>query len=57
MTAPAQPTATHPRPAPAPLAHRVAAQARYETRAVLRNGEQLLLLLILQCCCPHRLTD
>ncbi|MFI7582449.1 ABC transporter permease [Kocuria sp. M1N1S27] len=47
MTAPAQPTAVHPRPAPAPLARRVAAQARHETRAVLRNGEQLLLLLIL----------
>lgn len=40
MTAPA-------RPAPAPLARRVAAQARYETLAVLRNGEQLLLLVVL----------
>lgn len=47
MTAPALPTATTPRPEPASLARRVAAQARYETRAVLRNGEQLLLLVIL----------
>lgn len=47
MTAPALPTATAPRPEPASLARRVAAQARYETRAVLRNGEQLLLLVIL----------
>lgn len=47
MTAPALPTATAPRPEPACLARRVAAQARYETRAVLRNGEQLLLLVIL----------
>lgn len=45
MTAPAPPTAAH--PAPASLARRVAAQARYETLAMLRNGEQLLLLLIL----------
>ncbi len=47
MTAPAPPTAPHRHPAPATLARRVAAQARFETRAVLRNGEQLLLLLIL----------
>ncbi|MFI7483782.1 ABC transporter permease [Kocuria sp. M1R5S2] len=42
MTAP-----TAERTAPAPLARRVAAQAGYETRAVLRNGEQLLLLVVL----------
>lgn len=32
---------------PAPAARRIAAQAGYETRAMLRNGEQLLLLIIL----------
>lgn len=45
MTAPAQPTGTPARPAP--LTRRVAAQARYETLAMLRNGEQLLLLVVL----------
>lgn len=33
--------------APAPLLRRVAAQARFETVAMLRNGEQLLLLVVL----------
>lgn len=47
MTAPAQPRATPPRSDPAPLARRVAAQARYEALTMLRNGEQLLLLVIL----------
>lgn len=47
MTAPFPPHGTLARAAPAPLARRVAAQARYETRAVLRNGEQLLLLVVL----------
>lgn len=47
MTAPARRTSTPAPAAPAPLARRVAAQARYETRAVLRNGEQLLLLVVL----------
>jgi ABC-2 type transport system permease protein len=47
MTAPAQPHAVPPRSAPAPLTHRVAGQARYEALTMLRNGEQLLLLLIL----------
>lgn len=32
---------------PAPAGRRVAAQAAYETRTMLRNGEQLLLLIIL----------
>ncbi|MFF0990566.1 ABC transporter permease [Kocuria nitroreducens] len=47
MTAPAQPRAVPPRSDPAPLARRVAAQARYEALTMLRNGEQLLLLVIL----------
>lgn len=33
--------------APAPLGRRVAAQARFEALAMLRNGEQLLLLIVL----------
>jgi len=33
--------------APAPLLRRVGAQARFETTAMLRNGEQLLLLVVL----------
>lgn len=36
-----------PRSAPAGVTRRVLAQARYETRTMLRNGEQLLLLVIL----------
>jgi ABC-2 type transport system permease protein len=36
-----------PDPAPAPLPRRVAAQARFDATAMLRNGEQLLLTLIL----------
>ncbi|MFC6258395.1 ABC transporter permease, partial [Kocuria oceani] len=47
MTAPAQPRATPPRSDPAPLVRRVAAQSRYEALTMLRNGEQLLLLVIL----------
>lgn len=44
-TASEQPPSAPSRPAPA--ARRVAAQAAYETRTMLRNGEQLLLLIIL----------
>jgi ABC-2 type transport system permease protein len=35
------------RPGAAPAARRVLAQTRFETRAILRNGEQLLITLIL----------
>jgi ABC-2 type transport system permease protein len=38
---------TAPTPAAAPAWRRVAAQARFETRAVLRNGEQLLVTIVI----------
>ncbi|GAB3591082.1 ABC transporter permease [Angustibacter peucedani] len=44
MTAVAPP---HPAPAAAPLARRVLAQARLETAVLLRNGEQLLVSVVL----------
>lgn len=34
-------------PAAAPVARRIAAQASFETRAILRNGEQLLVTIVL----------
>ncbi|MCK0115926.1 ABC transporter permease [Isoptericola sp. S6320L] len=37
---------TSPFPAPAPARRRVAAQASFETRAILRNGEQLLVTIV-----------
>jgi len=46
-TTPAAPTLPAPPGGPAPLARRVVAQARFETVAMLRNGEQLLLLVVL----------
>lgn len=45
MTAPANTFA--PRPGSAPLARQVAAQARMEARLMLRNGEQLLLAIVI----------
>ena len=47
MTAAAQPGIPHDPPAPAPTAERVMAQARFETGTLLRNGEQLLVALVL----------
>ncbi|MDX6740556.1 ABC transporter permease [Actinocorallia sp. A-T 12471] len=47
MTAPDLALDLAPRPAAAPLARMVAAQTAYELKAVLRNGEQLLLTLII----------
>ncbi|GAA1968563.1 ABC transporter permease [Isoptericola halotolerans] len=35
-----------PAPAPAPARRRIAAQASFETRAILRNGEQLLVTIV-----------
>lgn len=40
-------SATAAGPAPAPAVHRVLAQARFETSVLLRNGEQLLVAIIL----------
>jgi ABC-2 type transport system permease protein len=40
-------TAVRPASGPAPLARRVLAQARWDLRAVLRNGEQLLVAFVL----------
>ncbi|PRZ02571.1 ABC-2 type transport system permease protein [Isoptericola sp. CG 20/1183] len=37
---------TSPFPAPAPARRRIAAQASFETRAILRNGEQLLVTIV-----------
>lgn len=50
MTADATSAVTAPRRAPgraAPLGRRVGAQARFEMRAVLRNGEQLVITVVL----------
>lgn len=47
MTPPTTAPATPAVRTPAPLARRVAAQARFEAMAMLRNGEQLLLLVVL----------
>ena len=47
MSHPAAVTAGRPVATAAPLHRRVLAQAGFETRAVLRNGEQLLLTLVL----------
>lgn len=46
MTAPSPPSLI-PAPGAAPLHRQVAAQARMETRLLLRNGEQLLLALVI----------
>ncbi|MFB8774050.1 ABC transporter permease [Streptomyces broussonetiae] len=48
MTTPTAPTGTYaPRPGAAPLPRMIAAQAALETRMLLRNGEQLLLTVII----------
>jgi ABC-2 type transport system permease protein len=44
---PALDAADDPRPAAAPVGRRVLAQARFDARSMLRNGEQLLLTVIL----------
>ncbi|PFG42932.1 ABC-2 type transport system permease protein [Isoptericola jiangsuensis] len=47
MTTPTtSPTTTAPAPGAAPAWRRVAAQASFETRAILRNGEQLLVTVV-----------
>lgn len=43
----ATPAAPAPTPAPAPVRQRVLAQARFETGTLMRNGEQLLVALVL----------
>jgi ABC-2 type transport system permease protein len=47
VTAPAAPTLFRPDPGAASLPRMVAAQAALETRTLLRNGEQLLLVLVI----------
>ena len=46
MTAPAAPTATT-GPAPVPRARAIAVQAAFDLRLLLRNGEQILLTILI----------